>query len=197
MKFLCLGISQVNLALCLLYRHRLSKLGSVATAIRNQTSLVSALNFCNFAPMRGLSSTIGMLLGLLLCGGMLSGCQQITEGNIPERNVNFTVRPYDMDNVLLPVGGFKYFNYGYSGVFVYHIGDMEEEYVAFEQACPLDWEDGCYVEYDKPNECLVGRKCSGEYSTYNGFGKSKNVSRYTLRKYHITYLSGGNFQVSN
>lgn len=135
-----------------------------------------------------------LLSGLLVC--LLSCGHQISYGNIPDRSVNFTVRPYDLDNTLLPVGSFKYFQYGYSGVCVYHIGDMEEEYVAFEQACPLDWESGCYVQYNKQKDRLVGKECGGEFSSYSGFGYGK-ASRFALRKYHITYLSGGNFQVSN
>lgn len=135
-----------------------------------------------------------LLSGLFVC--MLSCGHQISYGNIPDRSVNFTVRPYDLDNTLLPVGSFKYFDHGYSGVFVYHIGDMEEEYVAFEQACPLDWKSGCYVQYNRQKDRLVGKDCGGEFSSYSGFGYGK-ASRFSLRKYHITYLSGGNFQVSN
>lgn len=149
--------------------------------------------FCIFAPMRVWFLSLLLLL-LSVC--LLSCGHQISYGNIPDRTVNFTVRPYDLDNILLPVGSFHCFPHGYSGVFVYHIGDMEEEYVAFEQACPRDWESGCYVEYNKQKDRLVGKDCGGEFSSYSGFGYGK-ASRFALRKYHITYLSGGNFQVSN
>lgn len=135
--------------------------------------------------------------GLLLAYACVVSCgHQISHGNIPDVNVNFTVRTYDMDNTLLAVGNFKYFPYGHSGVFVYHLGDMEEEYVAFEQACPLDWESGCYVEYDKQKDRLIGKDCQSEFSSYSGFGHGK-ASRFALIKYHITYLSNGNLQISN
>ena len=144
-------------------------------------------------------NTVDFLLGMLTAGLCLCLCgcnHSISNGNIPERSVNFTVHPYDLDNTLMTVGGVKYFNYGYSGVCVYHIGDMEEEYVAFEQACPMDWESGCYVQYDKAKDRFVGKDCGGEFSSYSGFGYNK-VSRFALRKYHITYLNNGTFQVSN
>ncbi|MCM1169770.1 MAG: hypothetical protein NC324_07525 [Bacteroides sp.] len=144
--------------------------------------------------MRARFSFVPILIASGLC--LVSCGHQISHGNIPDTSVNFTVRPYDLDNTLLPVGSFKYFSYGYSGVVVYHIGDMEEEYVAFEQACPLDWESGCYVQYDRNKDRLVGKDCKGEYSSYSGFG-SGIVSSYALRKYHITYMTDGNFQVSN
>lgn len=126
-----------------------------------------------------------------------SGCGRISYGNIPEKTVNFTVRPLSMDNTLMTVGSFKYFPYGYSGVCVYHIGDMEEEYVAFEQACPIDWENGCYVEYNRDKDRFVGIQCQCEFSSFTGYGYGKTASGFALRKYNITYLSNGDFQVSN
>lgn len=129
---------------------------------------------------------------------LMVSCGEISYGNIPEKTVNFTVRPRSLDNTLMPVGSFKYFPYGYSGVVVYHIGDMDEEYVAFEQACPLDWEAGCFVKFDKDNFVLKGEQCHLTYSSYSGYGRDKGNARYALRKYHITYLSSqGEFQVSN
>ncbi|MDE7357600.1 MAG: hypothetical protein K2M74_04100, partial [Bacteroidales bacterium] len=144
-------------------------------------------------------NTVGLSICMLTAGFCLGlcGCKDpVSYGNIPERSVNFTVRPYDMDNILMAVGGVKEFPYGYNGVCVYHIGDMAEEYVAFEQACPLDWESGCYVQYDKAKDRFVGKDCGGEFSSYSGFGYNK-VSRFALRKYRITYLNNGTFQVSN
>lgn len=149
----------------------------------------------HFMRSKGALLFIGMLTAGL--GLVLYGCEHsISHGNIPERSVNFTVRPYDTDNTLMAVGGVKDFPYGYSGVCVYHIGDMEEEYVAFEQACPLDWESGCYVRYDKSKDRFVGKDCGSEFSSYSGFGYAK-VSHFALRKYRITYLNNGTFQVSN
>ncbi len=128
----------------------------------------------------------------------MTSCGEISHGNIPEKTVNFTVRPYSMDNVLLATGGYKYFPYGYMGVVVYHIGDMDEEYVAFEQACPLDWENGCFVEYDKEQDVLTGKTCKGRFSSFTGYGRDKKNSGYALRKYHISYFgTNGEFQVSN
>lgn len=141
--------------------------------------------------IRILSCSVTMVLLVVLhsCG------KPISYGNIPDETVNFTVRPYSTDNVLHGVGNYKYFPYGYWGVFVYHIGYMDEEYVAFDQACPIDWEDGCYVEYDKSEEILRGTICKSEYSTFTGYCKTH--AGFGLRKYRITYIDDQTFQVSN
>ena len=132
----------------------------------------------------------------LLC--VLTACgHQISHGNIPEINVNFKVYPYSLDNTLLAAGNFKNFAHGYMGVCVYHAGYMDEEYVSFEQACPWDWEQGCMVEYDKETDRMIGQRCGYTYSSFNGYGNSKEVQRYALRKYHITYMANGAFVVSN
>ena len=79
-------------------------------------------------------NTVGLFVCMLtagLCLG-LCGCKDpVSYGNIPERSVNFTVRPYDMDNILIAVGGVKLFTYGYNGVCVYDIVYMSVLYGAF------------------------------------------------------------------
>lgn len=147
---------------------------------------------------RHLSVLLRLVLAAVLSLECLASCRnQISHGNIPEVNVNFKVYPYAWDNTLLVAGSFKYFPWGYMGVCIYHIGYMDEEYVAFEQACPLDWEDGCMVEYDRVTDRMIGNRCGYEYSSFNGYGYNPEVRRYALRKYHITYLSDGSFTVSN
>lgn len=142
-------------------------------------------------PRPRVSLPVYIFLALL----MVSCGKQISYGNIPEETVNFTIRPYSIDNDLHGVGSYKYFPYGYMGVFVYHIGFMDEEYMAYEQACPIDWEDGCYVEYDHNDEVLRGKICKSEYSTMNGY--CKTYSGFALRKYRVTPVDGQTFQVSN
>lgn len=135
---------------------------------------------------------------LIVAIGTLSACRhQISHGNIPAINVYFKVYPYGWDNTLLTAGSVKYFDYGYMGVCVYHIGYMDEEYVAFEQACPWDWEKGCMVEYDREIDRMVGKRCGYAYSSFNGYGYSPEVRRYALRKYPINYAADGSFVVSN
>ena len=100
-----------------------------------------------------------------------------------------------LDNVLLPAGNSKTFeNEGVWGVFVYHIGYMDEEYVAFDLACPFDClSNDCRVRYDKAQEMFVSQ-CGQTFSTYTGY--CNTVSGYGLLKYNITYM-GDSFVVSN
>ena len=132
--------------------------------------------------------TAGLCLGLC-------GCKDpVSYGNIPDSTINFEVYPYSLDNTLMPIGNYIYKNAGYMGVFVYHIGYMDEEYIAFEQACPVDWENGCYVEFDSETGYLKGKQCQNTFSSYNGFGIS--VSRYALRKCKITWTNSQCFRVT-
>ncbi len=130
-----------------------------------------------------------------LCFFLCSCGDPVSYGNIPDETINFTVYPYSLDNTLMAVGNYKYFPYGYSGVFVYHIGYMDEEFVAFEQACPIDWEDGCYVEFDPESNLLKGTRCHSEFGSFDGF--CRTVSGYALKKCRITWTSSQTFQVSN
>ena len=138
--------------------------------------------------------------GIGLCLLPLASCNSAIEyGEIPveDIHVNFIVRPYSMDNELLAIGNYKEFpDQGDWGVLVYHIGYMDEDYVAFNQACPFDCESsGCYVQYDKSKEAFIGSVCKQEFSTYTGF--CTTVSGYGLVKYNITYYPDGSFLVSN
>ena len=135
-----------------------------------------------------------------MCLLPLASCNSAIEyGEIPveDIHVNFIVRPYSMDNELLAIGNYKEFpDQGDWGVLVYHIGYMDEDYVAFNQACPFDCESsGCYVQYDKSKEAFIGSVCKQEFSTYTGF--CTTVSGYGLVKYNITYYPDGSFLVSN
>lgn len=139
--------------------------------------------------------TIGVLVAGLCLG--LCGCKHgISYGNIPEETINFTVYPFSLDNTLMATGNYKYFQAGYMGVFVYHIGYMDEEFVAFEQACPVDWEDGCYVEYDPQTSYLKGVRCQNTFSSFDGFGRSQGSRNYALRKCKVTWMDAQRFLVS-
>ena len=142
--------------------------------------------------LRFLFGTAIFLLGFQSCG------DSIDYGKIPWEDiyVNFSVYPYSLDNRLAAVGNYKVFeNEGVWGVFVYHIGDMEEEFVAFDRACPFDCRSSdCYVTYNAAEGAFVS-KCNQKFSIFTGF--CTTISGYSLLKYNITYLSNGSFVVSN
>lgn len=142
--------------------------------------------------------TAWILICACLLGTSFQSCgDPIEYGEIPWEDiyVNFAVYPMSLDNVLLPAGNSKTFeNEGVWGVFVYHIGYMDEEYVAFDLACPFDClSNDCRVRYDKAQEMFVSQ-CGQTFSTYTGY--CNTVSGYGLLKYNITYM-GDSFVVSN
>ena len=76
---------------------------------------------------------------------------------VPVPPVQRRVYPYGMDNELGPVGNYKLFpNDGYGGIIVYHF--TETEYLAYDLACPNDYEYGCKVTYHRE---LLNLKCEG------------------------------------
>ncbi len=80
---------------------------------------------------------------------LFGGCPGNSEyRRIPVPPLQKKVYPYGMDNELLPIGGHKIFpNHGYTyngvpaGILVYHF--TESEYLAYDLACPNDYEYGC------------------------------------------------------
>ena len=80
-----------------------------------------------------------LLTGLLLL--LLAACGD-QQPEIPYRKVRFTVSIPSTN--LNYVGGYEYFTGGVSGVVVYRY-DIAN-FMAFDRACPHDWEEGGRVE---------------------------------------------------
>ncbi len=97
---------------------------------------------------------------------------------VPVPPVQLRIYPYGMDNELGPVGNHKTFpNYGYAGIVVYHF--TETDYLAYDLACPNDYEYGCQVTY-RPRDLNLtcegcrdckdcGSGCGTVYSILTGF----------------------------
>lgn len=97
---------------------------------------------------------------------------------VPVPPVQLRIYPSGMDNELGPVGNHKIFpNYGYAGILVYHF--TETEFLAYDLACPNDYEYGCKVTYSPKDlnlkcagcrECPdCGKGCGTIYSVLTGF----------------------------
>lgn len=87
---------------------------------------------------------------------------------VPVPPVQLRIYPYGMDNELGPVGNSKEFpNYGYAGIIVYHF--TETEYLAYDLACPNDYEYGCKVTYHPGDLQLSCAGCGTVYSILTGF----------------------------
>lgn len=106
----------------------------------------------HFVVRRSLSISLILALSILF-----GACPDKSEyRRIPVPPLQKKVYPYGIDNELLPIGGHKIFpNDGYAhngvpaGILVYHF--TESEYLAYDLACPNDYEYGCKatLHYDK------------------------------------------------
>ncbi|MDE6112502.1 MAG: hypothetical protein K2G46_03685 [Bacteroidales bacterium] len=116
--------------------------------------------------MKGLFSSPvirrGALIGwVAIAAALFCGCPGPDEfRRVPVPPVQLRIYPYGMDNELGPVGNAKLFpNYGYAGIIVYHF--TETEYLAYDLACPNDYEHGCKVTYHPENLQLFCEGCTG------------------------------------
>lgn len=122
----------------------------------------------------------GLLIGLMTAAATLfCACPGPDEfRRVPVPPVQLRIYPYGMDNELGPVGNHKFFpNYGYAGIIVYHF--TETEYLAYDLACPNDYEYGCKVTYSHKDLNLTcegcrdcpncGTGCRTVYSVLTGF----------------------------
>lgn len=93
---------------------------------------------------------------------------------VPVPPVQLRIYPYGMDNELAPVGNYKLFpNYGYAGIIVYHF--TETEYLAYDLACPNDYEYGCKVTYHPELLSLKCEGCAGCQDCKTGCGTVYNI----------------------
>lgn len=100
----------------------------------------------------------------------LCSCSQGNDfREIPVPSVHLNVQPYGMDNVLGPIGNYKIFgSYGYAGIIVYHF--TETDYLAYDLACPNDYEYGKKVVYDPGSLTLTDKDgCGTVFSILTGF----------------------------
>ncbi|MDR1973510.1 MAG: hypothetical protein LBQ31_02430 [Bacteroidales bacterium] len=103
---------------------------------------------------------------------------------MPVPAVSFNVYPRGIDYDLRTIGGYKIFtSQGYAGIIVYHY--MENEFLAFDLACPNDYQQGCKVEYNSSTLLLECKCCGTTFSIFDGFPRN-NVDIYPcpLHKYN-------------
>lgn len=110
-----------------------------------------------------------LIVWIALAAALFCGCPGPDEfRKVPVPPVQLRIYPYGMDNELGPVGNYKLFpNYGYGGIIVYHF--TETEYLAYDLACPNDYEYGCKVTYHPENLHLLCEGCGTVYSILTGF----------------------------
>ncbi|MDE5703485.1 MAG: hypothetical protein K2H70_01540 [Bacteroidales bacterium] len=123
--------------------------------------LFSPIAFCR----KGLAIAFCAMLA-----GLFGACPGPDEfRRVPVPPVQLRVYPYGSDNTLGPVGNYKTFpSYGYGGIIVYHF--TETEYLAFDLACPNDYEQGCKVTHYPADLNLRCEGCAGCTDCRNGCG---------------------------
>ncbi|MDR0619211.1 MAG: hypothetical protein LBG17_04870 [Bacteroidales bacterium] len=90
---------------------------------------------------------------------------------IPVPAVSFNVYPYSMDYGLATMGSYMIFqSHGYAGIIVYHY--TNDEFLAFDLACPNDFQNGCSVEYISSELVLKCKCCGTTFSIFDGYPRN-------------------------
>jgi len=122
---------------------------------------------------------------------LLVSCED--QNPIPYVKVNFTV-PINANN-LIHVGKYEYFTGGLCGTFVYRL-DMST-FLAYDRACPYDWQDDGYIIYDPALLQLICAKCGSAFNVLDGFPMNNTKSNYFLRPYKAILIDDMMLRVYN
>ncbi|MDR1739880.1 MAG: hypothetical protein LBR45_03905 [Bacteroidales bacterium] len=131
-----------------------------------------------------------ILVLLLWVVFLCTACIRNNYIKIPVPAVKYVVYPYGGDYELMAIGGYKIIpNEGYAGIIVYHYSD--EEFLAYDLACPNDYQQGCKVEYFNGDLMLECPCCGTTFSIFDGFPRS-NVDTYPSPLYKYGTSIGAN-----
>jgi hypothetical protein len=119
--------------------------------------------------MTKLRNTIILFACIFFTGASCSRTNRFIK--IPVPAVSFNVYPYSIHYKLGTIGSYMIFSsQGYAGIIVYHY--LDHEFLAFDLACPNDFQNNCSVEY-KSGELLLECKCCGTtFSIFDGFPRN-------------------------
>lgn len=124
-------------------------------------------------------SNICLVLGFISCDRI----GELRKVPVPS-GTSLRVEPFGMDNILGPIGNHKVFDQGLGGIFVYHVST--NEYVAYDMACPNDYEFNKTVSWDDTAYCLRCKNgCGTKFDVFTGVPlEGENPSPlYTYRTY--------------
>lgn len=136
------------------------------------------------------------LVSIALCLLTSSSCEKKRFREIPMVYVNFYIYPQGIDNTLNTDGAYKYFDkFGYNGVFVYRL--TSTEYIAFDRACPNDYEYGRFVTFDSKTFTLIDKEgCGTKFNLLTGYPERGELPN-PLRRYNVSWVNGETLLVSN
>ncbi len=111
---------------------------------------------------------IKVLIILFSTSFLFLGCKKQNNNPIPETYVSFYLNISSTLYLnLASVGGWENITGGYKGVVVYR--KSSDEFMAFERACPYDWEiDSGYVSVDPSGLILKCKSCASEFLILDG-----------------------------
>jgi hypothetical protein len=132
----------------------------------------------------------GVFLFLVL--GCFS-CKDNYNGTVPYRKVSFNVS-LNTGNIV-HVGGCEYYSGGVNGIVVYRV-DMVN-FVAYDRACPYDWDYNGYVVYHSPSLSLQCEKCGSAFSILDGYPLDGSVATSPLRSYLCRMIDDFTLHISN
>ncbi len=137
---------------------------------------------------------INFFLFLLLAFSSFFSCSKDEDETIPYVYVNFYIQPNStLYQKLNTVGGWEYITGGYNGIVVYR--QSQDEFVAFDRACPHDYKDGCRIEVESSFTTTIDPCCGSRFLLHDGspFNGPASVS---LKQYRTNY-DGNNLHISN
>jgi len=140
-------------------------------------------------------SLLLIIFGLLTILVIVVSCKKKNDNPIPETYVNFYMNISSTLYLnLASVGGWENITGGYKGLVVYR--KSSEEFMAFERACPYDWQiDSAYVSVGSSGLILKCKSCGSEFLILDG-SILKGPSTLSLKLYK-TEFDGETLHVYN
>ncbi|HOY32716.1 MAG TPA: hypothetical protein PKW80_12630 [Bacteroidales bacterium] len=127
-----------------------------------------------------------LLIMVFVSACLLVSCKKKIKDPIPDVYVNFYMNiSSTLYLELSSVGGFVNVSGGYRGITVYRLSS--DEFVAFERACPYDWEvDSAMVGVDSSGLIMNCHSCGSEFLIIDG-SVINGPSSLSLKQYRATY----------
>ncbi|MDR2868636.1 MAG: hypothetical protein LBV46_03745 [Bacteroidales bacterium] len=124
-----------------------------------------------------------------------AGCGPVNHPVIPNTAVDFSIYIYDINySPLLNYGGHVYVTGGIEGIILYRVDEMT--IMAYDRACPYDWDDGqSWLEMEESNLLITDKHCGSLFNVLDG-SVVKGPAKYPL-KYYRTQFDGNRLRVYN
>jgi nitrite reductase/ring-hydroxylating ferredoxin subunit len=127
-----------------------------------------------------------LIFSLFVIVFLFFSCKKQNKNPIPETYVSFYLNISSTIYLnLASVGGWENITGGYKGIVIYR--KSSEEFVAFERACPHDWEiDSAYVSVNSSGLILQCKSCGSEFLILDG-SVVKDPATLPLKQYKADF----------